>query len=99
MPMDRSKYPVNWDEIALRIKATAGWRCVRCGTFCYEPGEAVVNRQWVLTVHHKDHNPQNCGDDNLEALCSPCHLKEEALYRNRLKVYRQKRAGQLSMAL
>jgi len=31
MPMDRSKYPANWDEIARSIKERAGWRCAACG--------------------------------------------------------------------
>lgn len=28
----------------------------------------------VLTVAHLDHQPENCSDDNLAALCQRCHL-------------------------
>lgn len=88
MPMDRSRYPPNWDDIARRVKEEAGWTCKRCGRECYRPGEPVegeptLNRQFVLTVHHKDHDPQNNDPDNLEALCAPCHLAEERRYRCR----------------
>lgn len=27
MPMDRSRYPDDWDEIARRVKDEEGWRC------------------------------------------------------------------------
>lgn len=29
--MHRGEYPEAWEEIALRVKERAGWRCVRCG--------------------------------------------------------------------
>lgn len=29
----------------------------------------------VLTVAHLDHTPENCGDDNLRAMCQRCHNK------------------------
>lgn len=31
MPMDRSRYPENWDEISLRIRERDGWHCKWCG--------------------------------------------------------------------
>lgn len=31
MPMDRSKYPDNWDEIADAVKDRADWKCQECG--------------------------------------------------------------------
>ena len=31
MPMDRKRYPFNWDEIARSIKERAGWKCEECG--------------------------------------------------------------------
>lgn len=30
MPMKRELYPKNWEEIALRIKTAANWRCQKC---------------------------------------------------------------------
>lgn len=32
----------------------------------------------VLTIAHMDHTPENCGDDNLKALCQRCHLNYDA---------------------
>lgn len=83
MPMDRSLYPDDWDDIALQVKEKADWTCRRCGKQCYRPGQPALDRRKVLTVHHRDHDPQNCEDDNLEALCAPCHLREEVAYRVR----------------
>lgn len=39
MPMDRSLYPPNWNEIAQRVKDAAGWRCQECGKECRRPKE------------------------------------------------------------
>ncbi len=32
----------------------------------------------ILTVAHLDHQPENCADDNLKALCQRCHLRLDA---------------------
>jgi hypothetical protein len=64
----KSDYPANWNEIALRVKEEAGWKCVRCG----EPHDYPSGH--VLTVHHLDLDPQNCEWWNLVALCQRCHL-------------------------
>ena len=40
MPMDRSLYPENWDELALAIKTEANWSCTECGRPCRRPGES-----------------------------------------------------------
>lgn len=39
MPMDRSRYPDNWDAIAKGIKDMAGWCCEHCGRPCRVPGD------------------------------------------------------------
>ena len=72
MPMDRSKYPDNWEEMARRIKNRAKWRCEQC-KLVHNPNSAST----TLTVHHKDGDPSNCADDNLIALCAPCHLRAQ----------------------
>lgn len=36
MPMDRSRYPQNWEEIALDIKIKANWTCQECGLICFD---------------------------------------------------------------
>lgn len=61
------KYPKEWNN-ALRekIRDRAGRKCEWCGKT-----EADNGRK--LTVHHKDKNPTNCEEDNLEALCTGCH--------------------------
>ena len=40
MPMDRSLYPENWDELALQSKTEANWCCTECGRPCRQPGES-----------------------------------------------------------
>jgi hypothetical protein len=61
-PMDRSRYPANWKEIATRVKDAAGWCCQVCGVghrtklLRDNPDSYGVWRQRVveviLTVHH-----------------------------------------------
>ena len=103
MPMDRSLYPDNWEEISQRIRfERAGGRCEKCkavhGLPHPETGSIVV-----LTTAHLDHNPANCTDDNLAALCQRCHLRYDAELHavtaaiNRL--CRQITAGQLVLAI
>ena len=41
--MVRSLYPANWEEIALRIKQTAEWKCQGCGKECRRRGESLVD--------------------------------------------------------
>ena len=78
MPMIRELYPGNWEEIAFKKKESVGWKCEECGKQCRRPGEPFDTHQRTLTVSHQDHNPMNCADENLKALCAPCHLKYDA---------------------
>jgi hypothetical protein len=39
MPMDRSRYPANWDQIAREVKDAANWTCEQCGRACRRTGE------------------------------------------------------------
>ena len=71
----RDGYPADWREIALDIKSRAGWRCEHCG----HENDFTSGR--VLTVHHLDGNPANCGYTNLVALCQRCHLHIQARWR------------------
>lgn len=88
MPMDRKRYPENWNEIALAVKEDAKWRCESCGTQCYRPGEPCLDRRRVLTVAHLDHTPENCARDNLRALCSVCHLRYDAEHHRQTRMAR-----------
>ncbi len=31
MPMDRTRYPLDWKQISLRIRERDGWQCKWCG--------------------------------------------------------------------
>jgi 5-methylcytosine-specific restriction endonuclease McrA len=41
MPMERSRYPDNWEAIALQVKESANWVCQNCGRQCRKPGESL----------------------------------------------------------
>lgn len=82
-PENKARYPKDWKQIADRIRERAGDRCE--GSPAY-PDCRAENREphpetWsmvVLTVAHLDHTPENCGDDNLRAMCQRCHLTYDA---------------------
>lgn len=85
-PENRDRYPGNWPEISLGIRRDrAGWRCEcvgECGRGTHEGrcpnrhGEAAygTGSDVVLTTAHLDHQPENCDDANLRAMCQGCHL-------------------------
>lgn len=93
MPMDRSKYPPNWDEIARAVKEACGWKCEGCGKQCRRPGEKHVTHKLTLTVAHINHVESDCRPENLCGLCAPCHLAYDGLRRRlqRLVAKRLKR--------
>ena len=77
MPMDRAKYPHNWEEISTSIRfGRARGQCEMCGAthqqFHPDTGAIVI-----LTVHHIDHDKMNSAPTNLLALCQRCHLNED----------------------
>ena len=88
-PENRNRYPADWKEISERIRfGRAGGRCEcegecghhhggRCGA---EHGLAhpVTDSTVVLTVAHLDHQPENCDEGNLKAMCQRCHLAYDA---------------------
>ncbi|NUM33397.1 MAG: HNH endonuclease [Candidatus Brocadiae bacterium] len=78
MPMKKELYPSNWHKISEKIKDRAGWTCQSCGKICRKPGEVFDTHKRTLTVSHIDHDPKNCKDENLQALCAPCHLRYDA---------------------
>ncbi|WOD37387.1 HNH endonuclease signature motif containing protein [Nodosilinea sp. E11] len=113
MPMDRSRYPENWEEIALQVKVAAGWRCSGCGRPCRVTGQGWEDfsdlalgywaedldhpQRFTLTVAHLDQNPSNNDPSNLRALCAPCHLRHDAPYRKANSIAKRERAGQLPL--
>ena len=76
MPMVRSKYPENWDEIAQGVKEAAGWKCEKCGIAHMSDGTMGS----CLTVHHPNLDKGN-PEAEMEALCAMCHLRAEAILR------------------
>ncbi|MGG6240913.1 HNH endonuclease [Nodosilinea sp. AN01ver1] len=125
MPMDRSRYPENWEAIAIAVKEVARWHCQHCGRPCRKPDESLfefvvrmegedwpeldwVNHtavsticdapgRFVLTVAHLDQDPSNNDPSNLRALCSVCHLRHDAPYREANRQAKRERDGQLSL--
>jgi hypothetical protein len=39
MPLERDRYPENWEAISNQVRELAGWRCETCGKHCMKPGE------------------------------------------------------------
>lgn len=81
MPMNRDKYPDNWDDIAFEIKSATGWKCQVCEKQCYRPGEKNEDTRKTLTVAHINHVESDCRAENLVAACSVCHLQYDAVRR------------------
>lgn len=40
-----------------------------------EFGRVSIERFVILTVAHLNHQPEDCRDDNLRAMCQACHLR------------------------
>lgn len=96
---ERARYPANWREIRDRIVARSGGQCEcqgECGLHRTTPGPrrcierqgqlanwAKPNSRIVLTVAHLDHQPENCADENLKAMCQRCHLRYDVPHHQR----------------
>ena len=88
-PENRQRYPADWPQISLRIRAVrSGGRCEcegecrtghdgRCEARNGQPSPATGSKV-VLTVAHLDHTPEHCDDANLRAFCQRCHLAYDA---------------------
>jgi hypothetical protein len=87
-PSERDRYPKDWREISQRIKARAGYECegVPGQPTCQAKHGArhpITGAVVVLTVAHLDHQPENCEDVNLRALCQRCHNRYDQKHRQR----------------
>lgn len=91
MPMDKARYPKDWKQISLRIKEQADWKCQQCGKQCRRPKEPFDTHKRTLTVAHLNHIPEDCREENLKALCAPCHLRYDA--KHHAETRKQKREG------
>jgi hypothetical protein len=85
-PENRAKYPPDWRAISLLIRTErAKGRCECTGECGRDHGGGRCPRQAgtdlptggriILTVAHLDHDPTNCSESNLKAMCQACHLR------------------------
>lgn len=88
-PENRARYPADWPAISARIRHHRAHGQCECNGECGKPHEArceAINSQRspytgsvaILTVAHLDHNPENCDETNLKAMCQRCHLAYDA---------------------
>ena len=116
-PHNRMLYPPDWPEISRRIRARSGGRCEchgECGLHNRNPGPRRCEEQngklakWakgkvVLTVAHLNHEPADCRDENLKALCNRCHLRYDSEHHQRnaatTRKKKQEAAGQLRLGI
>lgn len=96
MPVDWSKYPDNWKEIAYAVKEEADWRCEMCGKQCRRPGESFDTHKRTATVAHLNHIESDCSRENLKCACAPCHLRYDSKHhaKNAAKTKARKRKKQ-----
>lgn len=114
MPMQRHRYPKNWEEIAFKVKDSAGWHCQWCDRPCRKPNESLgdlvdrLEKPWAsdfdkpgrftLTVAHLDHDPEN-PNARLVALCSVCHCRYDLKQIGRKRRIKAEQLGQLKLNL
>ena len=108
MPMQRHRYPPQWEAISLRIREREGWRCKWCGA---PQGEERIGTKGtvyriVLTVAHlgvpypdgrpgDSHDKLDVREENLAALCQPCHLRYD-MPEHRLNAARNRRLRRIA---
>jgi hypothetical protein len=93
MPVDWSKYPANWKEIAASVKEACDWKCEGCGRQCRRPEEPFDTHVRTLTVAHLNHTESDCRPENLAALCSGCHLRYDAPRKRLQRIVRRRLDG------
>ena len=111
MPLDRTRYPPDWEAISHRIRFgralgyCEGYRLWEisgdphfvCSARHNRP-HPLHGRPTSLAVAHLDHNPANNAETNLVALCRPCHNRYDAAHRGRSHRYgRRHREHQLGL--
>jgi hypothetical protein len=96
----RAEYPADWVEVSRKVKERARWQC-ECAGQCGKThpdgrcerthGQLVfgvrgTQYKVVLTTAHMNHTPADCRDDNLRAMCQPCHLGYDAAHHAQTRV-------------
>jgi hypothetical protein len=83
MPMIRSLYPKNWDEISRRIKQSANWHCQHCGSPCLLPGEDfldfLIRLGWTVgeALQALDDNGRTNPDKVVRFVLTTAHLNHK----------------------
>ena len=109
MPVDYATYPKEWKAISQRIRLRSGGQCEcegECGLHRTTPGpRRCIERngqpaKWakgkvVLTVAHLNHQPMDCRDENLKAMCQRCHLRYDMTH-HQLNARRTRRSKKAS---
>lgn len=91
-PENRNRYPKDWKAISARIRFERAESRCECEGHCgLEHGGRCVamhgerhpdtNSIVILTVAHLDHEPENCAEGNLKAMCQRCHNRYDMPYR------------------
>lgn len=113
-PENKDRYPDDWKSISERIRfERAGGQCEcvgECGRGTHEgrcpnihdlPAYGTGSNV-VLTTAHLDHEPENCDDENLKAMCQGCHLHYDldhhAATRHETRRRELSDAGQMELA-
>ena len=98
-PEQRALYPKDWKAISLRIRTErAGGRCEFCRAAVNGQPHPVTGSKVVLAVAHLNHDPADCRDENLAAMCQKCHLTYDApLHRENAARTRRGRLAQLDL--
>jgi len=107
-PENKNRYPKDWKQISLAIKERSGWQCECEGECGLHPGKRCeeLHREpakWakgtvILTVAHLDHQPENCGEGNLKAMCQRCHLRYDVTHHSESRCRRRdEMVGQMTM--
>jgi 5-methylcytosine-specific restriction endonuclease McrA len=97
MPIDYNDYPPDWHDISRRIRIRARNRCEQCGAVNYGP-HPDTGKRVVLTVAHLNHDVDDNRDQNLRALCQPCHLRHDAPRKAWVRKYGAINPRQLALA-
>lgn len=106
-PENKARYPLNWKEISEDIRHRRAQNRCECAGECGvhrgrrceekngEPAKWAKGRV-VLTVAHLNHQPEDCREANLKAMCQRCHLRYD---RQHHKTSRLKEQGQGELLL
>lgn len=104
-PENLALYPDDWPQISHRIRFGRAQGHCECAGDCGRPTHTgpCPNRHGhpdyangkpiVLTTAHLNHQPEDVRDENLAALCAPCHLAYDA------EVHRETRRANRDAAL